>query len=401
MSVTATSRKAPVIDWIDPAEMLADPHDTYRRLRDTAPVVWVPAMNRYLATSFDACWAMEADQGLYSANVSGSSALMARALGSTPMLRKDDPEHAAERRAINPCMRPRNIRDHWLPLFQRNAEEFLDVLVERGPAADLNRDFAAPLAAQNLIDMLGIDGALPADMTRWSHAFIDGFSNLGDDPEVWDRCADARAEIDFLLDGLIARYRSSPDASMISAMANAGQAEVDIRANVKLTISGGMNEPQHMITNIVWALSEHPDQCDRVLSDPELWPRVFEEAVRWLSPIGMYPRQTTADVVLDGIEVPAGAGIGVVVGAANRDPAVFDDPDRFDILREKKPHLGFGAGVHLCAGHWAARIAVGEVAVPMLFERLPGLRVDPSRDVNWNGWVFRGITSLPVTWDAG
>jgi len=185
---------------------------------------------------------------------------------------------------------------------------------------------------------------------------------------------------------------------MTSAFVNSGLSHEAVAANVKLTISGGMNEPQHMVTAIVWALSNHEDQRARVLADPALWPTVFDEAVRWVSPIGMYPRETTRATVLAGTALPERASIGVVVGAANRDPQAFDRPDAFDIARPKQPHLGFGAGVHLCAGHWAARISIGEIAVPLAYQAFPGLRTDPRREEEWDGWVFRGLTALPVTW---
>ena len=149
---------------------------------------------------------------------------------------------------------------------------------------------------------------------------------------------------------------------------------------------------------MVWALSRHPEQRDRVLADPSLWPVAFDEALRWLSPIGMYPRETTRATVLDGVELPRGATLGVVIVAANRDPAAFEHPERFDIARSQRAHLGFGSGVHLCPGHWAARIAVGEIAVPRVYEALHGLRTDTRRDEAWFGWVFRGLTDLPVTW---
>jgi cytochrome P450 len=86
---------------------------------------------------------------------------------------------------------------------------------------------------------------------------------------------------------------------------------------------------------------------------------------------------------------------------ANRDPSAFADPDVFDIARTRTPHLGFGSGTHFCPGHRASRISVGEIAVPLLYDRLPGLRTDPGRPADWYGWVFRGLTVLPVTWDAG
>lgn len=397
---TTTTKAAATADWVEPTVMLRDPYDTYARLRETGPVVWVPALQRYIVTGFEACKSIEADQDTYSASVQGSGATMARALGATPMLRKDDPDHATERKPINPVMRPRNIRAAWVPRFERNATHYLDRLRDRGPdEAELNRDYAAPLAAHNLIDMLGLLEATPDEMHRWSHAFIAGIGNLHDDPDIWARCDTAQHEVDAHLDALLPHLLRHPDTSITSALINAGLDEQAVRSNVKLTISGGMNEPQHMITNIVWALSDHPVQRERVLADPALWSAVFDEAVRWLSPIGMYPRQTTRATVLDGIELPSGAILGVAVGAANRDGTSFENPDRFDIFRPKQSHLAFGSGVHLCAGHWAARISIGEIAVPLLYKTLPGLRTDDRRDVEWFGWVFRGLTDLPVTWD--
>jgi cytochrome P450 len=391
---------APTAHGVDPAAMLRDPYPTYARLRAKGPVVWVPVMQRYLVTGAAACRAVEADQVTFSADVGGSGATMARALGAKPMLRKDDPEHATERAPVNPGLRAKSVRASWAPRFEHNARLQLEVLRDHGPDhAELNRDYAAPVAARNLVDLLGLAEATPDQMERWSHAFIAGIGNLHDDPGIWARCDDAQREVDEHLDALLPHLRRHPDASMTSALANAGLSDTAVRANVKLTISGGMNEPQHMITNMVWALSRHPSQRDRVLADPALWPVVFDETLRWLSPIGMYPRETTRATVLDGVALPARATLGVVIGAANRDPAAFDRPEFFDTARAQRAHLGFGSGVHLCVGHWAARIAVGEIAVPRLYDALPGLRTDTRRDEAWSGWVFRGLTDLPVTWD--
>jgi cytochrome P450 len=300
---------------------------------------------------------------------------------------------------VNPVLRPKNLSQTWAPVFERNARRYLDVLADKGPdQADLNRDYAAPVASQNLIDLLGLRDVAVEDMRRWSHAFIAGTGNLLDDAGIWARCDAAQAELDALLAELVPFYRRHPDASITSALANSGLPDDNVASNIKLTISGGMNEPQHMVTNMVWALDRHPEQRAAVLADPSLWPAVFDEAVRWLSPIGMYPRETTRAVVLDGVELPAGAPLGVVVGSANRDEAHFANAAAFDIFRPKQAHLAFGSGVHLCAGHWAAKISIGQTAVPLLYERFPGLRTDPARAEAWDGWVFRGLTSLPVTW---
>ncbi|MFW0796744.1 cytochrome P450 [Gordonia sp. CPCC 205515] len=398
--ISSTTERCPSVEWVDPAALTADPYPTYQRLRREAPVAWVPALSRYLVTGYDQCHEIESDQETYTADVGGSGATMKRALGGHPMLRKDDPDHATERTVINPTLRPKAIKTRWAEFFERNARTYLDALADAGPKhADLNRDYAAPVASQNLIDLLGFPGVDVEDMRRWSHAFIAGIGNVGDDPDIWLRCEQAHTEVDDLLSELLPHYAQHPNASMTSALINSGLPAEVAAANVKLTISGGMNEPQHMITNMVWALSTHNEQRRDVLDDPSLFSSVFDETVRWQSPIGMYPRQTTREVTLGGMALPAGASIGVVVGSANRDESHFaGDPAVFDIHRERRPHLAFGSGVHLCAGHWAARSSVGDIAVPMLYQRFPSLTVDTDRETRWDGWVFRGITDLPVTW---
>ncbi|WP_284984428.1 cytochrome P450 [Arthrobacter sp. efr-133-TYG-118] len=381
------------------AALASDPYPIYARLRAESPVAWVPQLNKFLVTNYTGCHAVEQDQEIFSAEVTGAT--MTRAIGARPMLRKDDPEHSADRAPMNPVLRPKSIKEVWGPVFEGNAETYLEKVAEIGPKeADLNRDYAAPLASQNLIDLLGLKDVSVEQVRRWSHDFIAGMGNVLDDPAIWERCDASTAEADRLLEELIPYYRQTPDASMVSAWANSGLPTSNVAANVKLTISGGMNEPQHMVTNMVWALSYHAEQSALVLTDPSLWAAAFDEAVRWQSPIGMYPRETTQETILEGVRIPAGAGIGVVVASANRDAAHFGDSAAdFDINRPKRPHLAFGSGVHLCAGHWAAKTSIGQLAVPMAYERFPRLRVDEQRNESWDGWVFRGLTSLPVTWN--
>lgn len=398
-SASKDSAGYPVADWVDVAALATNPYPSYARLRAESPVAWVPQLNKFLVTNYAGCHTVEQDQEVFSANVSGAT--MTRAIGARPMLRKDDPEHSVDRAPVNPVLRPKSIKEVWGPVFERNAETYLEQIAEIGPEeADLNRDYAAPVASQNLIDLLGLKDVSVEQVRRWSHDFIAGMGNVLDDQSIWDRCAASTAEADRLLEELIPYYRQNPDASMVSAFANGGLPTTAVAANVKLTISGGMNEPQHMVTNMVWALTNHPQQREQVLADPALWASVFDEAVRWQSPIGMYPRETTQETVLEGVRIPAGAGIGVVVASANHDAAHFGESAAdFDIHRPKRPHLAFGSGVHLCAGHWAAKTSIGQIAVPMAYKRFPGLRADERRSESWDGWVFRGLTSLPVTWN--
>ncbi|MCC2033181.1 cytochrome P450 [Microbacterium allomyrinae] len=395
-----SSSTAPVADWVTLDALNTDPLGVYRRLQEETPVAYVPAAERYFATRYEDCRFIESDPTIFTSTVPDPRDLMPRAIGHT-MLRKDDPEHAADRAAINPALRPRIVADVWKPMFERNTRTRLDRLIEAGPGADLDAEFSAPLAADNLIAMLGLVGVDSTQMQRWSRTFIRAVANIVDDPDIWAECEKSNDEVDAAIEIAIPRLRAAPDDSMLSAMIN-GPRPVpleSVRASVKLTISGGINEPEHVLTSGVWAFARHPEQRARLIADPSRFPAAFDEVVRWLSPIGALTKLAVADVELGGFTIPAGSRVAAVVAAANRDAAQFEDPDDFSVFREKKPHLAFGSGVHLCAGSWAAKSAVGQVAWPMLYQRLAGLRPVDADAVQFRGWLFRGPTSLPVTWD--
>ncbi|WP_427005396.1 cytochrome P450 [Pseudarthrobacter sp. H2] len=393
---TTTARPAPTADWVTLADLHTDPFPIYRRMRDEAPVHWVPDVGRYMVTSYESCHLIENDQETFSANETGS--LMKRAMGHS-MLRKDDPEHDVDRKSYGSVLRPKAIKETWNAIFERNSEAFLARLQAAGPGADLISEYAAPYAAENLRLIMGFHNASQEDMQRWSQTMINGTGNYADDPDVWAASKKSYDEVDDAIDEVLPYLLRNPDGSLLSGLASMPIPLEAIRANMKMTIGGGLNEPRDVIGVAVWALLGNPAQLEQVKADQARFAVAFEEAVRWVAPIGMYPRETTRDTVLEGIRLPQGARLGVVIGAANRDPKVFADPDRFDINREKKPHLAFGGGNHFCAGTWVARASVAGVALPRLFNTLPNLRLDPSRQAVDAGWVFRGMTALPVTWD--
>lgn len=396
MTVHATrAMPIPVAEWVTIPDLYADPYPIYRRLRAVAPIHWVPAVNRYLVVGHDACHTIELDQERFSADEAGS--LMKRSMGHS-MLRKDDPEHDAERKAYGGVLRPKAIKQHWNAVFERNAATCLARLRDAGPGADLVSEFAAPYAAENLRTVLGFHNATQEDMQRWSQTLIDGTGNYADDPDVWAAAERSSREVDAAIDELLPYLRADPDASLLSVLAGSSMPLGSLRANLKMTIGGGLNEPRDAIATTAWALLSHPEQLASVLAG-DRWSDAFEESIRWVAPISMYPRQATRDTELAGMAVPRGARLGVVVGAANRDPAVFTDPESYDIDRPKKPHLAFGGGNHFCAGAWIARASVVGVALPRLFAELPGLRLDPARPAVVGGWVFRGVLGLPVLWD--
>lgn len=389
-----------VADWVDPAELSRNPYPSYERLRTETPVAWVPRLNRYLVTSFDECFHIELDQELFSSFEPAAHSTMVRAMGR-PMLRKDDPEHKRDRSASAKAFRPIAVKRTWTEQFEKTADRYIGRLKEVGPGADLMTEFAVPYAADNLSLVVGLHGVPAEQMSDWSHTLIAGISNVLGDPAIWVQTRRVVDEINEAIDENIARLRHEPDASMLSAMINADNPIPDeaMRANIGLTISGGMNEPSHALASSAWALLSHPDQLTDVLDGGWSWLDVFEEAVRWQSPVGMYPRKVTRDTEIGGVPIPAGSTVGVVIASANRDEQRFEHADRFNLRRDRVTNLAFGNGVHICAGNWVARAQVSTVALPRLFRELPNLRlVDPDL-VEYSGWVFRGATSLPVTWD--
>jgi len=172
-------------------------------------------------------------------------------------------------------------------------------------------------------------------------------------------------------------------------MLESGMPIGDVRANIKLTISGGQNEPRDAIAGCIWALLAQP-----------AWGEAFEEYCRWVSPIGMSPRRVAKNHDYGGVTFAEGDRVFLMYGSANRDEAHFDDPGCFDVTRNTKKSLAFGAGPHFCAGAAASRSLVGDIALPMIFGRLHGLRLDESTQPPiFGGWAFRGLLSLGARWN--
>ncbi|MEC4768986.1 cytochrome P450 [Halomonas sp. CUBES01] len=398
MNKPINARPAPVADWVDLETLYQDPFPIYKRLRREGGVHWVPCVNRYLITSYDAVITTEHDQATYSANEKDS--LQIRAMGHS-MLRRDDPEHYRERRQWQTVFKPNAVKNVWTQTFHDKGREQLARFIDKGPGADLIWDFAAPFAAECLKSLLGLYNASAEDLQRWSQTLIDATGNYGDDPEVWAAGRRSFDEVDVALDEMLAWHLHHRDHSLISSLLSSPEEQMPlekIRANIKMSIGGGLNEPRDALGVAAWAMLTHPDQRRAVERDPSLWPTVFDETIRWVAPIGLYSRQTTKRTVLAGVELPEGARLGICILSANRDESIWDRPDAFDIHREVKPHLAFSKGTHVCLGARAARAEIADVALPLLFNHLNGLELHPDRAPTIGGWVFRGMLSLPVIW---
>lgn len=385
---------APTFD-IDPATFWNDPYPALAAMRRTHPIAYVPQLGATLFTRRAHIVELEKLTEVFSSHQ--PQGLMNRLMGHN-MMRKDGAEHIAERKLMLAALGPQPVRAHWEPIFRADTQRVLEGLSPRGQA-ELVADFAMPVSADALRALTGLTNMRWQDMDAWSQAMIDGIANYGGDPAVEARCHAATAGIDACISERVPALLQAPDPSLLSVMHRAGLSEASVRANIKLSISGGQNEPRDAIAGAAWALLAHPDQLQRVQDGQASWRRVFDEYVRWMSPIAMSPRRVAQRYTVDGVTLEPEDRIFFMFGSANRDEDFFDEPDRFDLGRsDSAAHIAFGAGPHYCAGAAASKSLIAEVALPALFARLPGLRLAPGAAVRFGGWAFRGPLSVPVVW---
>jgi cytochrome P450 len=384
--------KPPCFD-IDTKAFWNDPYPDLARMRAEAPVCHVPQLRSVLFACRDDIVACEKNIDVFSSKQ--PDGLMTILMGEN-MMRKDGAAHQAEREATFRAYSPRTVREQWVARFQTNAEALLVQLKSRSEA-DLVRDYAMPLSGAALRTITGLEQLSPCQIDWISQSMIDGISNYSGDREIEEKCHEATRFVDAAVDARLVELRDAPDRSLISVQAEAGLPVESIRANVKLAISGGQNEPRDVIAGVIWALLTHPDQLDMIRSGKFSWRHAFDEYVRWISPIGMSPRRVAQAYSWKEIDFEVDDRVFFMFGSANRDEAHFEHADRYDISRDASKHIAFGAGPHFCAGAAASRALLTEVALPMIFEALPNMRL--AGEPKFGGWAFRGLQSLPVAWN--
>ncbi len=385
--------KPPVID-IDPKAFWHDPYPDLARMQESAPIAFVPQLGSILMTRRDHIAECEKQVEVFSSHQ--PDGLMNKLMGHN-MMRKDGADHQSERRATFPALSPRTVRDQWAVRFHADADRLLTDLKPRGHA-DLVTDYAMLMSGDALRAITGLETITPQEMDDCSQAMIDGIANYAGDPEIEARCNAATAKLDAAIDARAEVLRDTPDTSLISVQLQAGLPMDSVRANVKLAISGGQNEPRDAIAGLVWALLSHPDQLSLILDGQANWAQAFDEYIRWISPIGMSPRRVDQPHSFDGIDFEPEQRVFFMFSAANRDPAYFKNADQFDLTRDASKHIAFGAGPHFCAGAAASRTLIADVALPKLFAALPDLHITKTPKIG--GWAFRGLLDLKTAWNA-
>ena len=372
-----------------------DPYPILREMRAHNPICYVPELNATLLTQRDYIFINEKKTEIFSSLQ--PDGLMTQLMGEN-MMRKDGLEHLTERKAIFPTISPKTVKDIWKEKFISNATNLLKALREN-KKANLMTEIAMPTSAHMLKVITGLTNMSEMEMDRTSQGMIDGCSNYIGDPSITDNCNNCTKSIDDHITDRINKGLEDDDLSLLAVQLRAGLSISQTRANIKLAISGGQNEPRDAISGAVATILKHPKQLEMVLNKECNWMQVFEEYLRWMSPIGMSPRRIAKNYSYANINFELDDRIFFMFGAANRDPTIFSNPEKFDITRDCAKSIAFGAGPHFCAGAWASKALITEVVLPLVFQMLPNLRLDPKYSVEYVGWAFRGPLAVNVLWD--
>jgi cytochrome P450 len=292
----------------------------------------------------------------------------------------------------------RRQSDRIRPRIEALADRLLDRALADG-GMEAIADFATPIPLMTIADLLDIPEGDRRQLLDWSHSIVRVFEPNCTERE--GRIAE-RAIVDFVeyVRAIVVRRRADPGEDLISALATVeidGQrmADDDVISTTILTLNAGHEATVHAIGNGVLALARHPEQFGLLRDRPHLVGGAVDELLRFDSPLQMFERWVLEDLVWDGCSLRRGEKVGLLFGAANRDPATFPNPDTLDITRKDNPHIAFGSGIHFCAGAPLAEIEL-EVAFAALARRLTALRLQTDDPPRITSLVFRGVTSLPL-----
>jgi cytochrome P450 len=388
--------KYPLGAEVTVASLAIDPHPTLRRLREAEPVSWLPALSGWLVTRGDLADQVLRDPGAFT--VDDPRFTTARVVGPS-MLSLDGAEPSRHRGPFATALRLPPARTELAHACEREAARLVATLAAAGAEAELRRGLAGQLAVSVMAEMLGLDVA-PSQLLAWYDAIVAGVSTLseGDRPAAAVPAA-ATAAFGELSDRVTASLKRPDKHSVLTAVA--GQLGAgEIVSNAAVMLFGGIETTEGMICNAVWYLLGDEAALREVTANRDLTDSAVEEALRLEPAAAVVDRYATADVALGDAEIRRGDLVVVSLAGANRDPAVFADPDRFDLHRQNAPqHWSFAVGPHFCVGAQLAR-AEARAALGALLDQLPGLRLDPDRTSAPRGLVFRKPPSLHVRWDT-
>jgi len=389
-------------------EVHANPYPMYARLRAEDPVHWSPLMEAWVLTRYDDVVAVLTDSR-FSADRRQARNRFAEEIArreeefgpfgrTRTMLTSDPPEHTRLRRLVSKAFTPRMVVG-LRPRIQEIVDELLDEAADNGHM-DVIRDLAYPLPVIVIAEMLGVPPEHRDQFKHWSDEIVGAIGGPLVPQETLERSRVAVHALAAYLRGVIAARRREPRGDLVSALIAAEEqghilSEDEMLATAMLLLVAGNETTTNLIGNGMLSLLRNPEQMDRLRADPSLVPAAVEELLRYDGPVQATGRVAMEEVEIGGQMVTPGQAVLTVLGAANRDPARFQNPDELDLGREPNEHVAFGDGIHFCLGAPLAR-AEGQIAFETLLRGFASPRLE-TEDLQWGGsFILRGLRSLPI-----
>jgi cytochrome P450 family 142 subfamily A polypeptide 1 len=376
VTATASTRGAPYVNSLDP-QFYVDPWDTYRWLRDEAPVFWDPVQHLWLVSRYDDVMAIEKHGARYSSFAGSRPHIDQR--DDRSMINMDDPAHQQQRNLVSRRFNPGGVRGHEAHVREL-VTDILDAVVSLGEC-EVVEAIASRLPAMMIGDLLGYPREMWEQLRWWSERTMTlGGLDMADGPPYVSHPEVIPVMIDFFEQSarLVEERRSEPRDDLISVWIAQGWETKHVLEETLLLLDGGAETTRTVIGSMIRELALQPDQRRLLDERPELLATTaVEEFIRWVTPILNMRRTVTEEHELHGETLREGDQVVLMYAAANRDPRAFTDPDRLDVTRPDNRHVAFGFGTHFCLGAWMARLEL-RVMFEELLRRIPDWElVDP------------------------
>ncbi|WP_328994846.1 cytochrome P450 [Kribbella sp. NBC_01245] len=372
------------------AELESDPHNALAQLR---PIGWVEPLGAWVVAS--RALAMQVMRDPAGFTVDDPRFSTAQVVGPS-MLSLDHADHARHRDPFESPFGLARTRERYREFVEAETDRLVSAIEPLG-YSDLRRTVAGPLSVAVVADSLGLPGTDAATVLSWYDAISASVTGVSAGCPVTGAGAEAfellRAHV------VKAIETGTPSSSLVAYASDAGLETDAVVANAAVLMFGGIETTEGMITNALWHLLTNTDQLALVLADPDLLPNAIEESLRLEPAASTVDRYATQDISLGGADIKRGDLVTVSIAGANRDPAVFEAPDMYDVRRPNaRRHLAFASGPHICLGMHLARLEA-LVALRHLLTRLPNLHLDPAGPSPVpHGLVFRKPQAIPARW---
>ncbi|GEL22653.1 cytochrome P450 [Pseudonocardia sulfidoxydans NBRC 16205] len=388
------------------AEFARDPYSAYQVMRESHPLIWHEPTSSYVISRYRDVARAFKEPVFTSRNYEWQ---LEPVHGRT-ILQMEGREHSTKRNLVASAFRGKDLAEKFVPVIARNSASLIDGFRASG-SVDLVADYATKFPINVIVDMLGLPTSDHALFHRWYTAIMAFLANLAGDEEVTQAGLRTKAELEAYLLPIIAERQANPGGNLLSIMCTAEidgvrMTDQEIKAFCSLLLVAGGETTDKAITSVMRNLVAHPDQLRAVREDHSLIPAAFAETLRLTPPVHMIMRQPAEDVELSGGTVEAGRTVTCLIGAANRDPEQYTDPDTFDIHRPDLDlsraytaganHTAFALGRHFCVGALLARTEL-EIGIAQLLDAMDDIRFTDGSPPPEHGVFTRAPQSLRLT----